>query len=546
MESVLSQKYFLGFFILILLGNLLLYNPQMALWDEDEAAYAGFALNMIESGDWVNPDFFWSEKHWKPPFHFWTIAISYKIFGVNEFATRLPSVIFSLLTLLAIVFLGGRGFGRPKAMMAAMILGSTLLFPSLAKMAVTDMTLLFFETVAALSLFLFIKTPNWKIGALFWTAVSLGLLVKGPPILIMAGGTWFFLLLFKSTRTNAVRLHPWFFLPLALLPLFAWGYFSWQKDGGETVQFMIDWYILKRAGGSVLGQTGPPGYHLGVMILAFLPVIAFFPAALKDLWVHIRKKETEALFLGGWLLCGWIFYEIMPSKLPAYAVGAYPAIAILIAYQVEGLLSGKSPYLKWIKGSSIFFMVIMFVVVVAIILGAYQLFGRPGFMRAIMAGTVLWGVGLFAAISLFSENFRQGITASLTFGLAITFLSYWAIVPLLDSQRSINRTTSIIVNNVLEDQSNLALANDIPEDPSLAFYLSKHWDGSYFHEKDHQKIIDGIQGEDPYAALVGEKIFPLLPLQKDTILLNELKVDSIVGRASESLEPVKYYLLRKD
>ena len=92
------HKYFMLAAFAFLLINLFLIGYQMSLWDDDEAAYAGFALRMIETGDWVNPDYFWSDVHRKTPFHFWTIAISYLIFGVNEFAVRVPAALAVVIT----------------------------------------------------------------------------------------------------------------------------------------------------------------------------------------------------------------------------------------------------------------------------------------------------------------------------------------------------------------------------------------------------------------------------------------------------------------
>ena len=59
--------FFAGAFLAF---NLLLYNDAISLWDEDEAAYAGFAQQMLDSGDWVNPAYQWSSIHRKPPLHF--------------------------------------------------------------------------------------------------------------------------------------------------------------------------------------------------------------------------------------------------------------------------------------------------------------------------------------------------------------------------------------------------------------------------------------------------------------------------------------------
>ena len=74
------------------------------LWEQDEAAYAGFAYNMLEKDNYVIPDFEWSWPHRKPPFHFWLIAASYSLFGYNEFATRIPSVLAILTSLFLLYF----------------------------------------------------------------------------------------------------------------------------------------------------------------------------------------------------------------------------------------------------------------------------------------------------------------------------------------------------------------------------------------------------------------------------------------------------------
>ena len=262
MQQHLRQHTFIYLAAIWLLINLFMVNGTAVLWDEDEAAYAGFAKTMVETGDWAVPEFLWSEPHRKPPLHFWSIAVSYSIFGVHEWATRLPSVLSFILLLLAVYFLGKRVLGEEKAFLASLVLGSTLLLPNLAKIAFTDTTLLLFETVAVLALLNFLKKPAWSWSLLFWGMVALGVLVKGPPILILTLGIGGFLLLFYQNRKVLIGLHPWFFLPLALLPLIIWGWYASQKDGGELVNFLVDWYFLKRISGE--GHVyGPVSYtHL--------------------------------------------------------------------------------------------------------------------------------------------------------------------------------------------------------------------------------------------------------------------------------------------
>jgi 4-amino-4-deoxy-L-arabinose transferase-like glycosyltransferase len=101
--------------------NSLLFNHDISLWDNDEAAYAGFAQQMLDSGDWVNPHYQWSSIHRKPPLHFWTVAVSFSLLGVNEFALRLPSVLAVWLTCASLWWFGRRLFGEDRAAWAATI-----------------------------------------------------------------------------------------------------------------------------------------------------------------------------------------------------------------------------------------------------------------------------------------------------------------------------------------------------------------------------------------------------------------------------------------
>ena len=62
------------------------------IWDPDEGRYTNVALNMLDSGDWLNPHRSDEVGHWtKPPLIYWTIAASVAMFGHNAWAARLSS-----------------------------------------------------------------------------------------------------------------------------------------------------------------------------------------------------------------------------------------------------------------------------------------------------------------------------------------------------------------------------------------------------------------------------------------------------------------------
>ena len=233
--SALWQREYrpvLYFTFLLLIG--LVWNGG-ALWDQDEAAYAGFAKRMLDSGNWLIPDFIWSEPHRKPPLHFWHIALSFKLFGVNTFALRLPSALFLWASYLLVYDWVRRALNAQTALLTVMVLSTTLLLPVLGKVSVTDSTLLFFETACAVALWHVLYRPGSRRWVwIFWGALALALLVKGPPVLLFTG-VLLPLLWLHPQRQNLWALKPWWYGPLALFPCAAWAYLTVQQDGGTLL-----------------------------------------------------------------------------------------------------------------------------------------------------------------------------------------------------------------------------------------------------------------------------------------------------------------------
>ena len=61
------------------------------LGDTTEARYSEIARKMVETGNWITPQFDYGVPFWgKPPLSTWTRAASFELFGVSEFAARLP------------------------------------------------------------------------------------------------------------------------------------------------------------------------------------------------------------------------------------------------------------------------------------------------------------------------------------------------------------------------------------------------------------------------------------------------------------------------
>ncbi|MBI3759243.1 MAG: glycosyltransferase family 39 protein, partial [Deltaproteobacteria bacterium] len=118
-----------GWFVLLMVAGAWAYGYRLAapaLLDEpNDAQYAEVAREMVESGEWLSPQLDYTVFLNKPPLSYWLIAISYEVFGVNEFAARLPGTLTALTLLLIIWRLGAALADEPTGLLAAGILLGT-------------------------------------------------------------------------------------------------------------------------------------------------------------------------------------------------------------------------------------------------------------------------------------------------------------------------------------------------------------------------------------------------------------------------------------
>ncbi|CAA6800061.1 MAG: Glycosyltransferase family 39 protein (Fragment) [uncultured Aureispira sp.] len=461
---------------LLFVVNLLWMNHSVSLWDEDEAAYAGFGMTMLETGDWVEPAYQWSVIHRKTPFHFWSVALSYKLFGINEFALRIPSVLAILLTCWFVFLLGRPLFGQKNAGRAAIILATSIQLPLMGKIALTDASLLLFQTIGVLSLLNYLYRPSWKWNASLWFAMAMGILVKGPPIILLIGGMWLLLAIFHPKRKHLIGTHPWVFGWLAIAPFAAWCYASysqdvllweqagkdipfaewWQEeDNGHKIHllpFLWEWYVLRRIGGSVLGQSGFWGYHLVVLTVAFLTWLPFWFLTLKASFKSFFKPSDKVLILSVWLAIGWLFWEFMSSKLPSYSMGAQPALALLMALQIAELETQEEDSKMLNFGLALYAFIFSIVSIALPILGVYLL-GDWTLVYLLPMSLVL--LVLLIKVLKTRKNTEQLFQYTAIFGGLFMFLLWTCVSPVIE-QSSIKSFDKIVATAYQESGENKA------------------------------------------------------------------------------------------
>jgi hypothetical protein len=159
------------------------------------------------------------------------------------------------------------------------------------------------------------------------------------------------------------------------------------RDEGRLLAFLYEWYVVRRVGGNVLGQTGPPGYHLVVLLISFAAWMPFLWMAIGEhihTWRHTWSPNQIALT--GWMVFGWLFFELMSSKSPSYALAAQPAWALAIAPQ----LCRRVPLFPRAFKAAILLQVVVWLGIVGTV---------SGFAYWLMGAQSLWSVGMLIAVA---------------------------------------------------------------------------------------------------------------------------------------------------
>lgn len=508
---------------------LFIHNGHISLWDQDEGAYAGFAHRMIASGDWLVPEFPWSSIHRKTPLHFWNIAVSYWLFGENNFAVRFSSAL-SIWLLFVAIYRYGRGlFGEVEARLSMLVLATSLFVISLAKVAVTDASLLLFTTLAAFAVLQHFKQNSWFNTVLFWVWIALALMVKGPPIIIFMVFFAVLLLVFHPERKKLFSLHPWFFLPLALFPLYLWGNAAWQKDDGVFITWLLDWYVIKRVGGSVLGQSAPFGTHFLFLIVVFLPYLVFQPKMWQESMRESWRKNPDYLLLLLWFVAAWLPYEFSPSKLPAYTAAAHVPIALLLAKTMKkrGFLLSKGALFYVQLGMQA--LIILGIPITVFFLDLALFFK----LTAIISSTILLALLFFILkgnVALFSKL----LLLNLSFTIVIWVVIYGQIDSIKNSPETVGE---FLLKNKYE---HAIIANYKGHPPSLIVYANRALDDVLLN--DNIKELDSmLQSVDSKTVFILSHEQWLVLGKNETLKLDTTICSNFTDRRGKSC----YYLASK-
>ncbi len=252
--------------------------------DRDEPRFTQATKQMLETHQYVDIRFQEHPRYKKPIGIYWLQSAAVLLTGHNAKAPlwvyRLPSFLGGILAIL-LTYWVARAFCDPKAsFIAALFVGSTIILGVESRLAKTDASLLWTILWAqgALARLWLGQTQKrcWGLAFCFWTALALGILIKGPIILMVVGFTLLGLCLidrdikwFKS----AAPLYGFLWLCLLVLP---WFFAIAKLTDYAFFQESLGHDLLGKVVSGQESHGKPPGMHLVFMFFVFWPLTGFF------------------------------------------------------------------------------------------------------------------------------------------------------------------------------------------------------------------------------------------------------------------------------
>ncbi|MGI9104418.1 MAG: ArnT family glycosyltransferase [Terriglobales bacterium] len=350
MRELLTLGLFCAYLFFFGLGS-------MGLVGADEPRYAQIAREMLARHDWVTPMLNGAPWLEKPALYYWCALVSYKLFGVSDWAARVPSAVFATLMVFAIYgFM--RRFRAGVQLDAALMAASSAAVIGFGRGASTDMLLAATFTAGMLAWFTWLRTTRRLWLALFYVCIALGTLAKGPVAPVLAGLVIVvFALVQGRSRPRADALQRvwrivlgtlwWPGIVLFLAVALPW-YVAVQR---ATPQFFHVFFLkhnLERFGTNLYRHKQPFWYYVPVFLLSTLPWTVFVIRAMFGKSSEFRVPSSEhspesrvaspdhapdglRIFLLIWIVVPLVFFTISQSKLPGYILPAIPACALLLA-----------------------------------------------------------------------------------------------------------------------------------------------------------------------------------------------------------------------
>ena len=410
------------------------------------------AREMLQSGDWVMPTFNGERRLQKTPLSYWLVAGLAKITGrVDEFTTRLPSVVFGVLSVAAIIYFVNQWLSFRIAILSAAVWATSLGYIRYSHNARPDMGLTFLIMLCFLSFYSAITANSRKRQVvymlIFWISFGLANLSKGPaPLPLVLVPLFFYVAVFRQWKRVPKLLPiigmvvflaivlPW---PLAVASRMNWNLATWKRE------------FIDRFFGTYASGNKPLYYYLPKMFQFTMPWAAFVPFALAAPFYRVwNKKQPVMQFLWLWFVVDLAFLTISGGKRQHYIIPAIPAMAILAGILLEDMAFSKKAYTsRFARNFLLSHLVILIIGFVALPIVIGQLL--PEVLRAAILLSVAGLIGLLVVAGLFRAKRAPVACGALFVSIAVlVMIGYSGFINPLNYNQPSRQFTQAVAQKV--------------------------------------------------------------------------------------------------
>ncbi len=360
-----------SFLVILAAASILFFHSlgKVHLFDWDEINFAESAREMIATDNYmqvqINYEPFWE----KPPLFFWMQVASMKVFGVNEFAARLPNAVCGILTLLVLFSLGRRLHNEQFAFWWVLIYAGTFLPHMYFKSGIIDpwFNLFIFLGIYFLGSFLAAKEERKKImkplllSALF---TGLGILTKGPVAMMVVLLTYGLFLFFNRGKGLAALKHYlWWGLAVIAVTMLWFGLEIAQHGWWFVNEFIT--YQLRLAKTEDAGHGGFLLYHFVVVLIGCFPASLLIFRYKNQIHENTRQQIFRKLMIASFIVI-MVVFTIVKTKIVHYSSFTYLPIGYLAAATVYGIVNRTAQIKNWQKFGLLFLGLIWSVLFIAL------------------------------------------------------------------------------------------------------------------------------------------------------------------------------------
>lgn len=340
--SRLTPVVFIVWLVFYMVGNNIL-----PVTDPVESNYALTAKEMVLSGNWLSPQIYGTYWYDKPIMIYWLIALGFKLFGIADWVVRLPSTFFGALSVAtmyqAIRSMSGRWV---LGLIAASVLGSSLMFWTVAHGVVTDMVLLYTTLMIMIYAYkgLVLNRRNAMIVA--YAFAALGVLTKGPVAIVLPGIILLIYAVIYRSGTMLKRIFDWRGILVFCAIALPWYAYMYSVHGQAFIDGFLGLHNVTRATQSEHPEDNVWWYYIAIFLGASLP---WTGAVIYGIISGYKQRRKAYVYCLAWGLGTILFYTLMATKYPLYTfVSLIPFSAFGAMGVMKAVRAGRSRVLPWI------------------------------------------------------------------------------------------------------------------------------------------------------------------------------------------------------